>query len=211
VSALEEARPLRHDRAPLSLALLGLFVALVISGTVDIATSAMLAAVLMVVTRCISTADARRSIYWQTVITIGAAFGIGKALEVSGAAKVIAGLVVHSTASWGGPVVVLAAIYLVTMVMTELLSNSAAAALMFPFAVAIATQLGVSPRPFAIAIMFAASLAFATPVGYQTNLMVYGPGGYRFTDFTRVGLPLNVLVWVLCSLLIPVFWPFNRF
>jgi di/tricarboxylate transporter len=82
---------------------------------------------------------------------------------------------------------------------------------MFPFALYIAHEMGVSPRPFAISIMFAASLAFATPVGYQTNLMVYGPGGYKFSDFTRVGLPLNLLVWVLAVLLIPIFWPFDRF
>jgi di/tricarboxylate transporter len=220
VSSVEEARPIRHDRAPLAMGILVFVIVLMgFNGnpipigpwripTPDIVVSAFLGALLMVVTRCISIPDARQSLNWQTLLSIAAAFGLGKALQNSGAAKVIAELVVQNTA-WGGPVLVLAAIYLVTMVLTELLSNAAAAALMFPFAMAIAEQLGVSPRPFAISIMFAASLAFATPVGYQTNLMVYAPGGYRFTDFTRIGLPLNAIVWVISTLLIPVFWPFK--
>lgn len=222
VSSLEESRPVRHDRAALSLAILVLVVVLMAFGgrsfslfsvavTVpDIVVSAFLGAGLMIAARCISIPDARQSLNWQTLLSIAAAFGLGKALQNSGAAREIAELVVHSTAGWGGPLAVLAAVYLVTMVLTELLSNAAAAALMFPFALEIAAQLGVDPRPFAISIMFAASLAFATPVGYQTNLMVYGPGGYKFTDFTRVGLPLNVLVWIVATALIPIFWPFGR-
>src|SRR5262249_54770281 len=113
--------------------------------------------------------------------------------------------------SWAGPVAVLATLYFVTMVLTELLSNAAAAALMFPFGLAIAEQLGISPRPFAISIMFAASLAFATPVGYQTNLMVYGPGGYRFPPSPPVGVPLTLLVCLLQTLLTPLLCPFRFF
>lgn len=221
VSSLEEARPIRHDRAPIALAILAVTILVMAFGGRDlhlgslrvpmpeIVVTAFVGAVLMVVTRCISIPDARQSLNWQTLLSIAAAFGLGKALQNSGAAKAIAELVVQNTA-WGGPILVLAAIYLVTMVLTELLSNAAAAALMFPFALAIAGQLGVSPRPFAISIMFAASLAFATPVGYQTNLMVYAPGGYRFTDFTRVGLPLNFIVWIIATAMIPIFWPFHR-
>ncbi len=220
VSSVEEARPIRHERAPLALGILFFTIGLMaVAGkslhlgdltlkAPEIVVTAFLGAGLMVASRCLSIADARQSLNWQTLLSIAAAFGLGKALQNSGAAKLIADMVVSNTA-WGGPVAVLAAIYLVTMILTELLSNAAAAALMFPFALVIAQNLGVSPRPFAISIMFAASLAFATPVGYQTNLMVYGPGGYRFTDFTRVGLPLNLLVWVLATLLIPVFWPFR--
>ena len=106
------------------------------------------------------------------------------------------------------PVAVLAAIYLLTLIFTELITNNAAAAIMFPFGLAVAAQMGVSPRPFAIAIMFAASLAFAVPIGYQTHMMVYSAGGYRFADFFRIGIPLNLLMWLICTLLIPVFWPF---
>lgn len=218
VSSVEEARPIRHDRAGLSLAILLVTIVLIALGGKTIAgipipgipVIAFAGALAMVATRCISIADARQSLNWQTLLSIAAAFGLGKALQNSGAAQTIAEVVVRNT-SWGGPVLVLGAMYLVTMILTELLSNAAAAALMFPFAIAIAGQLGVSPRPFAITIMFAASLAFATPVGYQTNLMVYAPGGYRFTDFTRVGLPLNFIVWAIATTLIPLFWPFDRF
>lgn len=218
VSSVEEARPIRHDRAGVALGILFVTILLIALGgkklggiqVPEIPVMAFTGALLMVATRCISIADARQSLNWQTLLSIAAAFGLGKALQNSGAAQTIAELVVRNT-SWGGPVLVLGAIYLVTMVLTELLSNAAAAALMFPFAIAIAGQLGVSPRPFAITIMFAASLAFATPVGYQTNLMVYAPGGYRFTDFTRVGLPLNFIVWIIATALIPVFWPFHQF
>lgn len=207
VSSVEEARPLRYDRAPLSLGLLGLLIALMVTGVVSVMVAALLVAALVIWTRCIAPAAARESVDWQTLIGIAAAFALGKGLEKSGAAQAIAERVV-AVAGPLGPVAVLAAVYLVTMVFTELITNNAAAALMFPFAIATANQMGVSPRPFAVAIMFAASLAFATPIGYQTNMMVYGPGGYRFGDFTRIGLPLNLLMWALAMLLIPVFWPF---
>jgi di/tricarboxylate transporter len=219
VSNLEEARPIRHDKARVALVILFFTILLIAVAnkefkfwgttlhTPDIHIGAFVGALLMVLTRCISIPEARSSPNWQTLLSIAAAFGIGKALQNSGAAKAIADMVVGNT-SWGGPVLVLGACYLVTMVLTELLSNAAAAALMFPFALEMADTMGVSPRPFAISIMFAASLAFATPVGYQTNLMVYAPGGYKFSDFTKVGLPLNIMVWLVCWALIPVFWPF---
>jgi len=212
VSSVEESRPIRHHRARLALGILA-FMILVMTFSdmlgVEIVVVVFLAALLLIATRCISSSDALESVDWQTLIGIAASFGLGAALEKSGAAKVIADFVVSAAGSWGGPIAVLAAIYLITMVFTELISNNAAAALMFPLATAAAASLDVSPRPFAIAIMFGATLAFATPIGYQTNLMVYGPGGYRFTDFTRVGLPLNLILWVLATALIPVFWPFR--
>jgi di/tricarboxylate transporter len=107
-----------------------------------------------------------------------------------------------------GPYAVLAAVYLLTSIVTETVTNNAAAALIFPFAVAIALQIGVSPRPFVIAVAFAASASFITPLGYQTNLMVYGPGDYRFMDFVRVGLPLNLLLLICATFMIPIAWPF---
>jgi len=209
VSSIEESRPIRFERAPIALGLLALLLALMVSGVVSVVMASFLVAALMVMTRCIAASDARASVDWQTLISIAAALGLGKALEKSGAAEAIARLVVDSMGGLG-PVAVLAAIYLLTMIFTEVLTNNAAAALMFPFAIAAAQQMGVSPRPFAICIMFAATLAFSTPFGYQTNLMVWGPGGYRFTDFTRIGVPLNLMLWLLAVLLIPIFWPFNR-
>jgi di/tricarboxylate transporter len=209
ISAVAESEPVRHDRAPLALVLLGVLIVLLVGGEkwVNPTIAAFLVAGAMVATRCISTARARDSVDWQTLLSIAASFGIGTALDNSGAAKAIATVVVNATGQWG-PIAVLAAIYFLTVLFTELITNNAAAALMFPFGIAVAHQLGVSPRPFAVAIMFSASLAFATPIGYQTNLMVYAPGGYKFSDFTRIGLPLNILLWIVCVLLIPLLWPF---
>ena len=106
-----------------------------------------------------------------------------------------------------GPWVVLSAIYLLSVIMTEFLSNNTVAIILTPIAIETARHLGVDPRPFAIAVMFGATLAFSTPIGYQTNLLVYNAGGYKFGDFARIGIPLTILLWILCSLLIPLIWP----
>jgi di/tricarboxylate transporter len=222
VSGVEEWRPVRHDRAGLALTILVLMVAAMVFGGSTfrfaslgfqmpaVVISVFTAAVLLIVTRCISAPAARESIDWETLIAIAASFGLGKALETSGAAGAIAGVVVDAAGAWG-PIAILGAIYLLTLLFTELITNNAAAAIMLPFGLAVAAQLGVSPRPFAIAIMFGASLAFAVPIGYQTHMMVYSPGGYRFSDFVRLGVPLNILLWILATLLIPIIWPFHRF
>jgi di/tricarboxylate transporter len=160
----------------------------------------------MIVTRCISTADARRAVSLDVLLTIAAAFGLGKALETSGAARVLADVVVSFTGQWG-PTAALAMVYLVTICFTTLITNNATAVLVFPVAVAVATELGVAARPFAIAVAAAAAASFATPISYQTNMMVYGPGGYRFSDFLRVGLPLNLLLLIVALVVIPLVWP----
>ncbi len=207
VSGIEGTHPVRHERALLSLALLGLLVLLMATGLVSIVVAAFLVAGLMVATRCLSAAEARQSVDIQTLITIAAAFGLGHALENAGVVTLAAGAVVHSLGNYG-PYLVLAGIFLATSIFTEVVTNNAAAALMFPFAIAMGMDLGVSPRPFAIAVALAASASFITPLGYQTNLMVFGPGGYRFSDFARIGVPLNLLMLVVASLLIPLIWSF---
>lgn len=207
VSGVADSRPVRHDRAILSLVLLGLLVALMSTGFVPIVMAAFLVAGLMIATNCISLGDARQSIDLSTLLTICAAFGVSKALVNSGLAHEVAEFL-KSTASAWGPRAMLFGVYLMTSVFTELITNNAAAALAFPFAVSIADELGVSPRPFVIAIAFAASASFVTPIGYQTNLMVFGPGGYRFTDFVKIGLPLNLILLCVATLLIPLVWPF---
>ena len=128
-------------------------------------------------------------------------------MEKTGAGAAIAGLVVDNARSLG-PLAILVAIYVVTNVMSELLHHNASVAIMFPIAVAAAHQIGVDPRPFAIAVAIGASCAFVSPVSYQTHLMVYGPGGYRYTDFVRVGVPLNLLCAIVAVTLIPRFWSF---
>jgi len=207
VSGVDGARAIRHDRAMISLALLLLLVIMMVSGIVKIVVAAFLIAGLLVLTRCISVSDARRSVDWQILITIAAAFGLSKALENSGLVSIVAKFFVNLTDVLG-PYGVLAGVYLMTSLFTETVTNNAAAALVFPFAVAIAGQIEANPRPFVMAVTFAASASFMTPLGYQTNLMVFGPGGYRFVDFVRIGLPLNLILLVCATLLIPLVWPF---
>ena len=207
VSDVEDSRPVRFNRAWLAALIFLAMITAFVSGRVDIMLAAFLAAGAMVATGCISPADARKSVDLPVLIAIAASFGVGKALEQSGVAKLFAGLLVEATRSWG-PTATLAAIYFGTMVLNELISNNAAAALSFPFCLESARLLGVSERPFIMAVTLAASYAFASPIGYQTHMMVFGPGGYRFTDFMRVGIPLNLLMWITAVILIPLIWPF---
>jgi di/tricarboxylate transporter len=207
VGGVEDSRPVRNEKALLSVVLLGALVVLMTSGVMEVVTAAFLIAGLLVATRCLSIANARQSVDWQTLITIAAAFGLGKALVQSGLVAVIASAMVSNMGQWG-PYALLAGVYLMTSGFTEVVTNNAAAALMFPFAVRIAVEAGVSPRPFVMAIAFAASASFVTPLGYQTNLMVFGPGGYRLSDFVRVGLPLNLILLACAVILIPLVWAF---
>ena len=164
------------------------------------------AAIAMIGLRLLRTADARSAIDLPVLVTIACSLALGKALESTGAAAVAAGWLV----GWGAedPWLALALIYVATAIVTELITNNAAAALLLPIGLATAQQLGVAWQPFAIAVMFAASASFATPIGYQTNLMVWGPGGYRFSDFVRLGMVLQVLVGAVTIGLIPVLYPF---
>ena len=153
-------------------------------------------------------------ISWDILITIACAFAISKAMTNSGMADLIAKAIIDLSYSFGpkstvGPYILLGALYLISNVITALITNNAAAALGFPLALSLATQLGVSPMPFFIAICISASADFSTPIGYQTNLIVQGIGNYKFMDFVRVGLPLNLLCMVVSVLLIPQFWPFD--
>lgn len=207
ISDVEDSSPLRYDRAgPAVIISLAMIVAF-ISGKVNIMLAAMLAAGAMVACRCLSTAQARKAADLPVLVAIAASFGVGVALEESGVARLFAGFLVEGTRSWG-PTATLAALYFGTMVLNELISNNAAAALAFPFCIESARLLGVDSRPFIMGVTLAASFAFASPIGYQTHMMVFGPGGYRFTDFMRVGIPLNLLMWVVAVVLIPMIWPF---
>jgi di/tricarboxylate transporter len=167
---------------------------------------ALAAAILTVVTGCLSMRQAYAALDLSVLVLIGGAMALGAAMDSTGTAAYLADKVVGALGQWG-PQVVLAAVYLMTVLFTELMSNAAAAVLLVPLAISIALGLGVDPRPFAIAVAFAGSAAFSTPIGYQTNTLVYGPGGYRFLDYTRVGLPLNLILWAVASVLIPYWWP----
>ncbi|CAN5603099.1 SLC13 family permease [soil metagenome] len=175
------------------------------AGLIPILNAALLGAVALVLLGILTPNEARGAIDFDVIIVIAAAFGLGAAMEVSGLAQVLSAVIVEPFRALG-PVGILFAIALATALFTELITNNAAAVLLFPIATAAATAPGLDPRPFAIVVAVAASASFLTPIGYQTNMMVYGPGGYRFTDYARLGLPLNLLVIVLLVLLVPLFW-----
>jgi di/tricarboxylate transporter len=206
VSLVEDTEPMRHDKALVATLILLGMVLLATSGLLSMLQAAMLAAGLMIVTRCTRGRIARRAVDWQVLVVIGASFGIGTALHTTGAAQAIAASLTALTGAT--PVYALASIYLVTAVFSAVITNNVAAVVMFPIALAAAETLQVSFMPFAITIMMAASASFATPIGYQTNLMVYGVGGYRFNDYLRMGAPLTVLVGLVTVLLAPLWWPF---
>lgn len=206
VNGIPDSEPLRHEKAPLAMIILGVMVLLSALGIMSMLKAAVVASVAMLVTGCCSSVRAFRNIEWSVLLVIGAALSIGKALESTGAAGAIASSLIQF--SGDNPWLALAIVYGVTNLLTEAVTNNAAAALIFPIALALSRNLDVSFMPFAIAIMIGASASFSTPIGYQTNLMVYGPGGYRFSDFMRVGLPLNGLFWAITVVLTPIFYPF---
>jgi di/tricarboxylate transporter len=198
-------RPFRRSKARYAiLALVGFMVfgALEVAPLLPLALAAVL---LVTATRTIDLDEAYEAIEWRVVFMIFGMLGLGKGLEVSGLAQGAATAAVQAFGDYG-PHVAVAAVYLIAALLTELISNNAVAALLTPVAIAVGLELGCDPRPLVVAVMFGASASFCTPIGYQTNTLVYGAGGYRFGDFARVGIPLSFLLWLVASLLIPVFW-----
>lgn len=206
VHPLQGAAVPRHERAGIAVAVLVAMVVLATTGWLSMLEAALLAGGLMLVTQCTTAASARASIDWSVLVMIGASLGLGTALQTSGAAQAIAagGLQLVGQQPW----LALLVIYVLTSIMTEVVTNNAAAVLMFPIAQSASEAMGVSLWPFIVVLMLAASASFATPIGYQTNLMVYGPGGYRFSDYLRIGVPLNILLGVVTVALAPLVWPF---
>lgn len=219
VSSIEEARPVRHERVGLALSMLVLLIGLLVFGRsigIPPVVATFVVGGLMIITRCISLSDARRAPALDVLLTIAAAFGFGAALDESGLAAVLAEWIldgVHLAGFEGTGEAVshaaLAALIFTTMLLSALVQANATAVLMFPLALEIAAQMQADARPFAIGLMLGAAASFATPISYQTNLMVYGPGGYRLLDFVRVGTPLNLILLVLGTLLIPMIWPLH--
>ncbi len=205
VSAVEKGTVRRPQLAWISILIMLTMVLVAALNVMSIVTAALLAAIAMVSFRCCTTSEARRSVDWSILIVIGAAIGIGAAMEKSGAAdSIAAGLLSMAN---NDPFLSLAAVYLATMICTELITNNAAAVLMFSIALQTAGKVGADETPFVIAVMIAASASFLTPFGYQTNMMVYSVGGYRMSDYVRFGLPLNFIVFAVSMLVIPKVWP----
>jgi len=201
-----EARPYRRRHAPLVIMALAAVVALSALGIAPIFAAALVAVAFVLLTRAIDADEAFGFVDGRLLVLIFSMLAIGAGLERSGAVVIIA----DGLAPWlrvlPAPLMVWA-IYLLTSVLTELVSNNAVAVVVTPVAIGLAQTMGIDPRPLVIAVMVAASASFATPIGYQTNTLVYGPGGYSFTDFMKVGIPLNLLIGIIASALIPVFWP----
>ena len=197
---------LRH-KAPLAIGILVAVVGLAAFDVLPILVSALLGCVALVMTRILKPEDVYRAVNWQVIFLLAGVLPVGIAMQTSGAAGWLAEQALALVGDMG-PVAMLAVIYLLAAVMTETMSNAAAAVLMAPIAISIAEQTGVDPRPFLMAITFAASTGFSTPVGYQTNTMIYVPGGYKYSDFLRAGVPLNILFCVLSVVFIPRLWAF---
>jgi di/tricarboxylate transporter len=195
----------KYHKAWLSWTILGGVVAAAALDWLSMVNAAMIGAALMLLTGCVTASVARKSMDVQVLLAIAAAFGLGRALQETGAAEQLALQLMQLVA--GNPLLLLALTYFLTWLLTEVITNNAAAVLMFPIVMAAAEALGLNYMPFVVAVMIAASASFATPIGYQTNLMVYGPGGYRFGDYVRFGLPLNLLTGVTAWLVIPLVWP----
>ncbi|MEO1678306.1 MAG: SLC13 family permease [Pseudomonadota bacterium] len=199
-------RAYRRRKAPIAVAALLGLVGLAALGLAPILLLAVMAVAVVLLTRCVDADEAFSFVEGRLLAMIFAMLAVGAALQTSGAVH----LIVEAISPWIStlsPVLMIWSVYLLTSVLTELVSNNAVAVVVTPIAIGLAQALGFDPRPFVVAVMIAASASFATPIGYQTNMLVYGPGGYRFTDFMRVGIPLNLSMGLLASLLIPVIWP----
>jgi di/tricarboxylate transporter len=196
----------RRTKAPIAIAALAGVVILSGFDLAPIMALGFVAVAAIFVLRCIDSDEAFSFIDGRLLAMIFAMLAVGAGLEHSGAVNLIVDAVAPYMAGMS-PFFLILSVYLLGLILTEFLSNNAVAVIYTPIAIELAQTLGLDPRPFVVAVMFSATLAFATPVGYQTNMMVYGPGGYRFSDYLRVGLPLNILIWLTCSALIPIIWP----
>ncbi|MDX1522960.1 MAG: SLC13 family permease, partial [Anaerolineae bacterium] len=202
----EEVEPeaFRQEKTPLAIAILAGVVVMAALGH-PILVTAIAGCVLMVWTGCLKVNELHEAIQWNVIFLLAGIIPLGLALQRTGGTDLLASLATYS-ADFVPPLIVLAIVYALTVLMAELVSHSAAVVVMVPVGIAVAQTLGLNPRAFVLATMFAASMSFSTPVGYHTNTMVYGPGGYKFLDFTKVGLPLSLVMTLVTPLYIYWVW-----
>jgi di/tricarboxylate transporter len=204
---VETTSLLQPTKVAVAVGILALVVGLAALKVLPIVTTAIVGCIAMVLSRCIRLEEAYDAIDWRVIFLLGGVLPLGIAMEKTGAATLIADQTVGYVGAFG-PVAVVAAFYVLTAVLTEAMSNNASAILLAPIAISTAVGMGISPKPLLMAVTFAASTSFATPVGYQTNMMIYNPGGYRFVDFMKVGIPLIGIFLLISVYLIPKIWPF---
>lgn len=199
-------RAMRRGKAPIAIVALVSVMGLAALGVLPISALALISATSVVALGCLDHQEAYRAIRWDILMLIFGMLALGTAMEKTGAASLLVGHLAGLTGGMG-PLAVLAVLYLITSFLTEIMSNNAAAILLTPIAIGLGSQLGIDPRPFVVAVMFAASASFATPIGYQTNTLVYSAGGYKFSDFLKIGVPLNLVMFAASMIVIPMFWP----
>jgi di/tricarboxylate transporter len=197
----------RKTKTAIAVAIVAGVVAAAAIGVLPILTGAIIGCILMILTGCLSLDEAYEAVEWKVIFLMAGVVTLGTAMEKSGTALYLSRFIVSTAGEWG-PTAMVAGLYLFSALLTAFMSNNATVALLIPIVLSVAKTLGVDPRPFVMAVTFAASLDFMTPFGYQTNTLIYGPGRYRFADYLRVGTPLNILFWILATMFIPRFWPF---
>ncbi len=195
------------SKMPVALSIMAAVIMTAALDIVPIAVSASAGVIMMVFTGCLNTTQIYKSINWKVIFLLAGVIPLGVAMQKTGAARLLSDFIISNVGQFG-PQAVLSGYFLLTTLLTAMISNQATAALLASLAIETAAGMDVDPRPFLMAITFAASLSLITPWGYQTNTLVYGPGRFRFLDYTRVGAPLNILFWVLGTIFIPLFWHF---
>jgi len=197
---------LRKAKIPYAVSIFLAIIVAASTGLFSILEASIVGVALMMLTGCFRFREVYNNLHWQTIVMLGSLIPLGTAMQKTGMAELIATQLIDKLQIWG-PIAVLSGLYLVTALLTSIMTNSATGVLMVPIAFSIAQQLQVDPKPFIFAIMFAASASFMTPMGYQTNTFIFGAGGYKFSDFLKVGGPLNLIFWIVATFMIPVFWP----
>ncbi len=207
ITSEKDASEFRRGKAFFAVAIVAGVVLAATMGIAPIVVAALIGAIALILTGCLSIEEAYEAIEWKIIFLLAGVLSLGTALDASGAARLLSSNMITYVGVFG-PIALVSAFYLVTTLLTETMSNNATAALLAPIAIATAQTMDVSAMPFLMAITFAASASFMTPVGYQTNTMIYGPGQYKFIDFVKVGAPLNVMFWILSTIFIPMIWSF---
>lgn len=207
ITSKQDILSYRKDKTGLAISIIAGVVLLAALGITSIVISAIAGVILMILTGCLKTSEAYEAVNWKVVMLLAGVLPLGTAMDKTGTAELMAAGMIDLLAGFG-PTALMSGFFLFTLIITAVMSNNASAALLAPIAIQSANSIGVAPEPFLYAVTFSASLSLITPFGYQTNTMVYGPGQYEVVDFLKIGIPLNIIFWILGTIFIPMIWPF---